>query len=62
MVFFLFALLWLGAAITVGYTIYDCRDILSRPVSFFLGLAIFCALIEFILLTGVGVAMIAGYH
>lgn len=57
-----FALLWAGMAFLLGYVIYDCQDILSRPSSFFLGLATFCALIEFILLTGIGVAMITGYH
>lgn len=57
-----FALLWAGMAFLLGYCCYDCRDIISRPASFFLGLAIFCALTEFILLMGIGVAMIAGYH
>ncbi len=57
-----FALLWAGMAFLLGYCCYDCRDIISRPVSFFLGLAIFCALIEFILLMGIGITMIAGYH
>lgn len=56
-----FALLWAGMAFLLGYCCYDCRDIISRPVLFLLGLAIFCALIEFILLMGTGVAMIAGY-
>lgn len=57
-----FALLWAGAAFILGYCRHDCRDIISRPASFFLGLATFCALVECILLTGIGIAMIAGYH
>lgn len=57
-----FALLWLGAAFLLGYCCYDCQAILGRAGSFLLGLATFCALIEFILLTGIGVAMITGYR
>lgn len=57
-----FALLWLGMAFLLGYCCYDCRDIISRAVSFFLGLATFCALVECVLLMGIGGAMIAGYH
>ena len=57
-----FALLWAGMAFLLGYCGYDCRDILGRPGLFLLGLAIFCALIECVLLMGIGVAMIAGYH
>ena len=56
------ALLWAGMAFLLGYCCYDCRDIFGRHGQFFLGLATFCALIEFILLTGIGIAMIAGYH
>nr|DAE50546.1 MAG TPA: hypothetical protein [Caudoviricetes sp.] len=56
------ALLWAGAGFILGYCRQDCRDILSRPVSFLLGLATFCALVECVLLMGIGVAMIAGYH
>lgn len=57
-----FALLWAGMACMLGYVTYDSTNINSRPLSFFLGLATFCALIEFILLMGIGIAMIAGYH
>lgn len=57
-----FALLWAGMACMLGYVTYDSKDINSRPLSFFLGLATFCALIEFILLTGIGVEMIMGYR
>lgn len=57
-----FALLWAGMAFLLGYCCYDCWDILGGPESFFLGLATFCALVEFILLMGIGVAMIAGYN
>lgn len=57
-----FALLWAGMACMLGYVTYDSMDINSRPLSFFLGLATFCALIEVILLIGVGVATIAGYR
>lgn len=56
------ALLWAGTAFMLAYCWYDCWDILSRPVSFLLGLATFCALVECVLLMGIGVAMIAGYH
>lgn len=56
------ALLWGGAGFILGYCRHDCRGILSRPVSCLLGLATFCALVESVLLMGIGVAMIAGYH
>lgn len=60
--FFLFALLWLGAAIMVGYTIYDCRDMIGWGITCLLGIIIVCSLVESILYMVVGVAMIAGYH
>ena len=61
MVFFLFALLWLGAAIMVGYTIYDCWGIIGWGISCLLGISIVCSLVEFVLCMGIGVAMIAGW-
>lgn len=57
-----FALLWLGAAIMVGYTIYDCRDMIGWGITCLLGISIVCSLVESVLCMGVGVAMIAGYH
>lgn len=61
-IFFLFALLWLGAAIMVGYTIYDCRDMIGWGITCLLGISIVCSLVESVLCMGVGVAWIAGYH
>ena len=49
-IYYFLALLWAGTAFLLGYCWYDCQDILSRPMSFLLGLATFCALVEFILL------------
>lgn len=60
--FFLFALLWLGAAIMVGYTIYDCRDMIGWRITCLLGISIVCSLVESVLCMGAGVAMIAGYN
>lgn len=56
------ALLWAGTAFMLGYCRHDCRDILSRPVSFLLGCGVVAAVVECILLMSIGVAMIAGYH
>lgn len=61
MVFCLFALLWLGAAIMVGYTIYDCWDVIGWGITCLLGISIVCSLVESILCMYVGVAWIAGY-
>lgn len=61
-IFCLFALLWLGAAIMVGYTIYDCRDMIGWGITCLLGISIVCSLVESVLCMVVGVAMIAGYH
>ena len=60
--FFLFALLWLGAAIMVGYTIYDCWDMIGWGITCLLGISIVCSLVEPVLCMVVGVAMIAGYN
>lgn len=59
--FFLFALLWLGAAIMVGYTIYYCWDMFGWGITCLLGISIVCPLVESVLCMGVGVAMIAGW-
>ena len=56
------ALLWAGAGFILGYCRHDCRDILSRPMSFLLGCGVVASVVEFILFTGMGIAMIAGYH
>jgi hypothetical protein len=56
------ALLWAGAGFILGYCRHDCRDILSRPVSFLLGCGVVGSVVEFILFTGIGVALIAGYR
>ncbi len=61
-IYYFFALLWAGMTFLLGYCGYDCRNILGRPVLFLLGLATFCALVECVLLMGIGVAIIAGYH
>lgn len=56
------ALLWAGTGFILAYCWYDCRDIISRAVSFLLICGVVAALVECILLMGIGVAMIAGYH
>lgn len=56
------ALLWAGTGFILGYCRHDCRDILSRPVSFLLGCGVVASVVECVLLMGIGVAMIAGYH
>lgn len=56
------ALLWAGAGFILGYCRHDCRDILSRPVSFLLGCGVVASVVECVLLMGIGVAMIMGYH
>lgn len=56
------ALLWAGTGFILGYCRHDCRDILSRPMSFLLGCSVVASVVEFILFTGIGIAMIAGYH
>lgn len=56
------ALLWAGTGFILGYCRHDCRDILSRPVSFLLVCGVVASVVECVLLMGIGVAMIAGYH
>lgn len=56
------ALLWAGTAVMLGYCRHDCRDILSKPMSFLLGCVVVVSVVECVLLMGIGVAMIAGYH
>lgn len=56
------ALLWAGTAFMLGYCRHDCRDILSKPMSFLLICGVVAAVVEFFLLMCIGVAMIAGYH
>lgn len=58
-IFCLFALLWLGAAIMVAYTIYDCWDEIGWGITCLLGISIVCSLVESILCMCVGVAWIA---
>lgn len=61
-VYFFLALLWLGAAGAVGYCLYDCWDIISGFVAFLLICCVVVCVVECILLAGIGVAMIAGWH
>lgn len=56
------ALLCAGTAFLLAYCWYDCRDILSRPVSFLLICGVVASVVECVLLMGIGVAMIVGYH
>lgn len=56
------ALLWAGMAFILGYCLYDCHDIIGKAVLFLLICGIVAAVVECILLIGIGVAMIAGYH
>ena len=56
------AILWAGTALILGYCRHDCRDIISRAVSFLLGCGVVASVVECVLLMGIGVAMIAGYH
>lgn len=57
-----FALLWAGTAFMLGYSWHDCRDLLSRPVSFLLICGVAASVIECVLLMVIGVAMLAGHH
>lgn len=61
-IFCLLGLMWAGTAFMLGYCWHDCRDLLSRPVSFLLICGVVASVIECVLLMGIGVAMIAGYH
>lgn len=61
-IFCFLALLWLGVAFMIGYTIYDYWDTIGWGISCLLGLSIVCLLVEFVLCMIVGVAMIAGYN
>nr|DAM78782.1 MAG TPA: hypothetical protein [Caudoviricetes sp.] len=54
--------MWAGTAFMLGYCWHDCRDLLSRPVSCLLICGVVASVIECVLLMGIGVAMIAGYH
>lgn len=56
------AILWAGTAFILGYCHHDCRDIISKPVSFLLGCSVVASVVECVLLMGIGVAMIMGYH
>lgn len=56
------ALLWAGTAFMLGYCLYDCHDIVGKAMSVLLALSVVVSVIEFFLLMGIGVAMIAGYH
>lgn len=56
------AILWAGTAFILGYRHHDCRDIISKPVSFLLGCGVVVSVVECVLLMGIGVAIIAGYH
>lgn len=39
------ALLWAGTAFMLAYCWYDCRDILSKPVSFLLGCGVVASVV-----------------
>ena len=56
------ALLWAGTAYMLGYCLYDCWDIISRTVSCLLVCGVIAAVVECILLMGIGIARIAGYQ
>lgn len=56
------AILWAGTAFMLGYCLHDCRDIISKPVSFLLICGVVASMVECVLLMGIGVAIIAGYH
>lgn len=56
------ALLWAGTAFILGYCRHDCRDIISKPVSFLLVCGVIASVVECVLFIVMGVAMIAGYH
>ena len=56
------ALLWADTAFMLGYCRHDCRDIISKPVSFLLVCVVVASVVECVLFIGMGVAMIAGYH
>ena len=54
------ALLWAGTAYMLGYCWYDCRDIISKPVSFLLICGVVATLVECILFMCIGIAYIVG--
>lgn len=56
------ALLWAGTAFMLAYCWHDCRDILSRPVSFLMICGVVAAVLEFVLVLGIGIALIAGWR
>ncbi len=56
------ALLRAGTGFMLGYCRHDCRDIISKPVSFLLVCGVVASVVECVLFIGMGVAMIAGYH
>lgn len=55
------ALLWAGTAYMLGYCRHDCRDIISKPVSFLLICGVVGALVECVLFMCIGIAYIVGY-
>jgi len=61
-IFWFLALLWAGTAFILGYCRHDCRDIISKPVSFLLICGVIASVVECVLFIGMGVAMITGYH
>lgn len=61
-IYWFLALLWAGTAVMLGYCRHDCRDIISKPVSFLLVCGVVASVVECVLFIGMGVAMIAGYH
>ena len=56
------ALVCAGTVGVLGYTIYDCYDLIGKAVSGILVFAAVLMLIETVLLLGVGIALIAGYR
>lgn len=59
-IFCFLAILWLGTAVMLGYSIYDCWDYSSGFVSFLLICGVVAALVECILFMCIGIAYIVG--
>lgn len=61
-IFCFLAILWLGTAVMLGITIYDCWDFLSRFTTFLLICGVVASLVECVLVACLGITFIVGCH
>lgn len=61
-IFCFLAILWLGTAVMLGITIYDCWGLLSRFTTFLLICGVVASLVECVLVACLGVTLIVGCH